>query len=68
MTLGYDAITVRCAIDGCFARVYNDVRCSEHGGTPEYEWRESIWGGETIVRPKQSEPHPQEGQRETTTP
>jgi len=39
-----NAISVKCAISGCFARVVNDVRCAAHGGSPVYEWTPSEWG------------------------
>ena len=60
-----NAITVPCLIEGCFARVYNDVRCREHGGDPDYEWRTDIWGDvKYAARPEPTVPSnvPQEGQ------
>ena len=44
MTLDENAISVQCRIEACNARVNGDVRCSEHGGDPTYEWRHSDWG------------------------
>jgi hypothetical protein len=42
--LDENAISVPCRMSGCEKRVYRDVRCREHGGDPDYEWSESLYG------------------------
>ena len=39
-----NSISVLCEIDGCFVRLIGAERCSEHGGSPTYEWTDSEFG------------------------
>ena len=59
-TLDENAISVPCAISGCFARIIGDTYCHEHGGQPSYEWRVSDFGDveydRTDHQPESKEP------------
>jgi len=46
-------ISARCSIEGCDGRVVGDTRCQLHGGHPKYEWRESAWGVERVIAPRE---------------